>query len=224
MKTADSPGRATMAQSAAAAADYLVFLNNDTVTQRGWLDSLLTYSSEHLRAAIVGSKLLFPDRVHPARRRRNLTRRPSAEPLQPASPVTTPAVCKSRPLQAVTAACCLVRRDAFSEVGGFDEAFRNGYEDVDLCLRFGELGYEVHYCAASKPRAPRGGVAPPELSRDTQQPADLASALASTCSPRMNSPSTWRMALFLWVTASSTRSASTSLSSPRARRRAREPG
>lgn len=35
----------------------------------------------------------------------------------------------------------LVRRSAFLEVGGFDERFWNGYEDVDLCLQFTEHGY-----------------------------------------------------------------------------------
>jgi hypothetical protein len=42
-----------------------------------------------------------------------------------------------------------VRREAFERVGGFDTAYRNGYEDVDFCLRIGRLGYEIHYCAES---------------------------------------------------------------------------
>src|SRR5215208_2802711 len=33
--------------------------------------------------------------------------------------------------------------------GGLDTAFQNGWEDVDYCLRAGEAGYEVHYCAES---------------------------------------------------------------------------
>lgn len=49
---------------------------------------------------------------------------------------------------AVTAACCLVRRETFLEFDGFDEGYVNGYEDVDLCLRLGERGYR-HYVAAS---------------------------------------------------------------------------
>ena len=47
---------------------------------------------------------------------------------------------------AVTAACCVVRREVFAELGGFDEAFRNGFEDVDLCLRAGARGYR-HFVA-----------------------------------------------------------------------------
>ena len=44
---------------------------------------------------------------------------------------------------AATAACLLVRRDAFLEAGGFDSAFVYGYEDVDLCLRLRANGGRV---------------------------------------------------------------------------------
>ena len=47
---------------------------------------------------------------------------------------------------AVTAACCVLRRDVFLKLGGFDEAFRNGYEDVDFCLRAHAQGFR-HFVA-----------------------------------------------------------------------------
>jgi len=40
-------------------------------------------------------------------------------------------------------ACQLIRRDAFEEVGGYDETVFFGPEDVDLCLRLRERGYQV---------------------------------------------------------------------------------
>ena len=44
----------------------------------------------------------------------------------------------------------MIRRAAFEALSGFDAAFLNGFEDVDLCLRAGALGHAVHYCPASE--------------------------------------------------------------------------
>jgi cellulose synthase/poly-beta-1,6-N-acetylglucosamine synthase-like glycosyltransferase len=49
-------------------------------------------------------------------------------------------------VSAVTAACMLIRRDAFEEVSGFDDALAVGFGDVDLCLRVAERGYRVVFC------------------------------------------------------------------------------
>jgi rhamnosyltransferase len=43
----------------------------------------------------------------------------------------------------------LIRRQEFERLGGFDTAFHNGYEDVDLCLRLGQQGGLVRYCPRS---------------------------------------------------------------------------
>jgi GT2 family glycosyltransferase len=44
-------------------------------------------------------------------------------------------------LSAVTAACLLVRRDVFDQVGGLDEKLQVAFNDVDFCLRLREAGY-----------------------------------------------------------------------------------
>ena len=49
-----------------------------------------------------------------------------------------------RKWSAVTAACCVTRKELFLEIGGFDEIYLNGCEDVDLCLRMTEQNKE-HY-------------------------------------------------------------------------------
>jgi len=51
----------------------------------------------------------------------------------------------TRDYSAVTAACMMVRRDAFNRVRGFDERFAVGFNDTDLCLRLREAGYKVLY-------------------------------------------------------------------------------
>lgn len=44
---------------------------------------------------------------------------------------------------AVTAACMVMRREVFTEVGGFDPNLGVAYNDVDLCLRIWEKGYRI---------------------------------------------------------------------------------
>jgi glycosyltransferase involved in cell wall biosynthesis len=47
----------------------------------------------------------------------------------------------------VTGACLLIRKDIFQRLGGFDEDYRNGCEDVDLCLAARRDGWRVRYSA-----------------------------------------------------------------------------
>ncbi|WP_321947699.1 glycosyltransferase [Paraburkholderia sp. J10-1] len=49
-------------------------------------------------------------------------------------------------MTAVTAACMLVRKDVFERVGGYDAVnLTVGYNDVDLCLKIREVGYDIVY-------------------------------------------------------------------------------
>ncbi len=47
------------------------------------------------------------------------------------------------PLQAITAAALLMRRELFLELGGFYAEYRNGYEDLDLCHRVNQRGLRL---------------------------------------------------------------------------------
>jgi GT2 family glycosyltransferase len=51
---------------------------------------------------------------------------------------------------AVTAACALVRADVFRRLGGFDETFRNGHEDVDFCLSAHAAGLRCYVALDSR--------------------------------------------------------------------------
>jgi GT2 family glycosyltransferase len=132
----------------AATGEDFVFLNNDTLPTEGWLDSLADYADSHPKAAVIGAKLLFPnDTIQHAGV--TITEDLNPRHIYSGFPADHPAVNKSRRFPIVTAACAMFRRRPFEAAGGFDDAFANGFEDVDLCLRLGEQGYEVHYCHES---------------------------------------------------------------------------
>jgi GT2 family glycosyltransferase len=146
----ENTGFATACNDGARAAtgDLVVFLNNDTIPLSGWLDALVAYAGAHPRAHIVGSKLLYPDgTVQHAGIAIDHDRQPRH--IYVGFPGDHPAVNRPRPVQMVTGGCFLISTELFRALGGFDAAYENGFEDVDLCMRVRAGGGEVHYCPAS---------------------------------------------------------------------------
>jgi GT2 family glycosyltransferase len=137
--------RACNAGAEAAAGEALVFLNNDTEPVPGWLQALLAYAEREPAAEVVGAKLVYPTGLV---QHAGVVFGQDGYPhhLYAGLAAEHPAVNRSRRLQAVTGACMLVRRGAFKRAGGFDDGYENSLEDVDLCLRIGAAGGEVHYC------------------------------------------------------------------------------
>ena len=48
-------------------------------------------------------------------------------------------------LSAVTAACMMMKRQVFKQLGGFEDRLSVAFNDVDLCLRTVQAGYLVVY-------------------------------------------------------------------------------
>ncbi len=66
-----------------------------------------------------------------------------------------------------TGACLFVRRSAFESAGGLDADFFAHMEEIDLCWRMQNLGYEVWYCADSLVYHVGGGSLPYGNARKT---------------------------------------------------------
>ena len=51
-------------------------------------------------------------------------------------------------LSCVTAACMVMRREAFDDIGGFDEALAIAFNDVELCIRLRQRGWRIIWTPA----------------------------------------------------------------------------
>lgn len=134
----------------AALSSYLMFLNNDTEPQKGWLEPLLEILENDPSVAAAGSKLLFPDGKIQHAGVVIIDDRKLPDPLVARhvyyeKPGDFNDANQRRTFQALTAACLLVRKSAFRQAGGFEEEFWNGYEDVDLCFKFQERSWKLVY-------------------------------------------------------------------------------
>ncbi|MFC4161599.1 glycosyltransferase [Chitinimonas lacunae] len=127
--------------------DYLLLLNNDTaVVQNDWIEALLNHA-QRPEVGIVGAKLLFPDgRVQHAGVVLGMLG-PAEHPFLGASlrePGYMGRLQVDQEYSAVTAACLMIRKSIYEEVGGLDESdFKVSYNDVDLCLKVRERGYRI---------------------------------------------------------------------------------
>lgn len=127
------------------AQETLIFLNSDMeAINPDWMEAML----EHLlrdRVAAVGCKLLHRNgRVQHA----GLTFRPST--WNCAKNITDEEDFDYHKMQrevaGVTAACMMIRRSVFRQVGGFNEIdFPVGFSDADLCLRLRQAGWKIIY-------------------------------------------------------------------------------
>lgn len=132
-------------------AEYILFLNNDTeIINSSWLSQMMGYARLGGVGA-VGARLLFPDgTIQHAGIVHGLyggMAGPAFKLAHKDDPGYLSYSKVVRDYSAVTAACLLVRKELFAEVGGFDEDnFRVAYNDVDLCYRIHDLGYRIVFC------------------------------------------------------------------------------
>nr|WP_314583217.1 glycosyltransferase [uncultured Pseudomonas sp.] len=130
---------------AQARGEYVVLLNNDTaVIQGDWIEMLL-HHAQRPEVGIVGAKLLYPDgRVQHGGVVLGL-RGPADHPFvgeTAEAPGYMHRLQVDQNYSAVTAACLMIRKSVYDDVGGMDEErFKVSFNDVDLCLKVGAAGY-----------------------------------------------------------------------------------
>ncbi|WP_340105860.1 glycosyltransferase [Rhodohalobacter sp. 8-1] len=137
---------------------YTLLLNPDTLLQEDTLDILIGYMSNHDSCGACGCKILNPDGTFAPESRR-------------AIPTVSAAIYKAIGLTALfpnnkhfgayyqgwkgedergevpvlSGSFMFFRTRCLKQVGGFDERFFMYGEDIDLCYRVSEAGWEIHY-------------------------------------------------------------------------------
>ncbi len=131
-----------------ARAEIVVFLNNDTLLTKGWLEALLA-PFEDEKVGAVGAKLIYPDgRLQEAGG--IIFRDASGWNYGHLEDPSAPEYNFRRQVDYCSGACLAVRRELFERLGGFDPLYRPAYyEDTDLAFRLRQAGYQVVY----QPRA-----------------------------------------------------------------------
>ena len=133
--------------------EYVLLLNDDTeVIDGGWLEAMLEHA-QRPEVGAVGAKLLYPDgRVQHAGVMTGVgglgfgIARHSYQFYRSEDPGHIGTLATTTNYSAVTAACMLLPKAVYEEVGGFDEEnLRVSFNDVDLCLRIRERGYLIVY-------------------------------------------------------------------------------
>ena len=136
---------------------HYLFCNNDVeAIDEGWLGRMLELGQQQTTGA-VGAKLLYPGEEICQHAGVGVGLFNGAEHYGKFMKVHLPdgsieqgymgSMIVNREMSAVTAACVLIRRDVFIEVGGYDEQLAVGFGDVDLCLRIRAAHYDVLFCA-----------------------------------------------------------------------------
>jgi len=125
--------------------DLLVFLNNDTVPQPGWLDALVATFDAVPDAGVVGAQLLYPDgRLQEAGG--VVFRDGSAWNYGRFDSPLDPRFAYLRDVDYVSGAALAVPRDVFAALGGFAERYAPAYyEDTDLAFGVRAMGRRVVY-------------------------------------------------------------------------------
>ncbi len=137
-----------------AKAKYLFFMNNDALLTEDTPSILASYLDANPSCVAVGPRLLNLDGsfqlslgLEPSISGEWSTRR--WQRISKHSPEQLSSMIDRRYAKKmvdwITGAALMMRKDVFTEIGGFDESYFMYFEDVDLCRRIRNAGHEVRY-------------------------------------------------------------------------------
>lgn len=136
-------GGANSAGARLASGKYLVFLNNDAFVTNGWLRSLLdTFQSTPSTTGVVGP--LFMNSTGWVMEAGGVVWSDGSAANFGRFETPQHYHLFRRPVDYISAACIMIKRNMFLEIGGFDPQYGLGYwEDTDLALSLATIGLDI---------------------------------------------------------------------------------
>ena len=142
---------------AATSGEYVLVANPDAIAEPDAVGTLVAFADAHPGCGIAGPQMHWPDGSRQPSRRRfptvrgTIVRRTPLRRLRP--PYETQRehyTLDERPTEPVRAdwmlgAFLLMRRAMLDEIGGWDSGFRHYCEDIDVCYRAAQAGWERWY-------------------------------------------------------------------------------
>ena len=142
---------------ASTAGEYVLVANPDALAENDAVSRLAAFADEHPRCGVAGPQMRWPDGTWQPSRRRFPTVRGTIVRRTPLRRFRPPYEMQrehyaldERPTEPVQAdwmlgAFLLMRRTMLGEIGGWDAGYRHYCEDIDLCYRAAQAGWERWY-------------------------------------------------------------------------------
>jgi N-acetylglucosaminyl-diphospho-decaprenol L-rhamnosyltransferase len=142
---------------AATTGEYVLVANPDAVAELDAVSELVAFADSHARCGIAGPQMRWPDGTWQPSRRRFPTVRGTIVRRTPLRRLRPPYETQrehyaldehpDKPVEAdwMLGAFLLMRRTMLDEIDGWDAGFRHYCEDIDLCYRAAQAGWERWY-------------------------------------------------------------------------------
>jgi N-acetylglucosaminyl-diphospho-decaprenol L-rhamnosyltransferase len=136
--------------------EYVLAANPDAIPEPDAVSTLVAFADAHPRCGIAGPQMRWPDGTWQPSRRRfptvggTIVRRTPLRRLRSLYAQRNHYLLDERPTGPAEAdwmlgAFLLMRRTMLDEIGGWDAGFRHYCEDIDLCYRAMQAGWERWY-------------------------------------------------------------------------------
>lgn len=122
---------------------YLAYFNNDVAITPGYLMNLVKEFEQDKKLAIAQGKLLNykkRDHIDSAGETMDIYGNPITIGYGEKDQGQFD---KDEDILSASGSACMIKKDIFNKIGGYDQNYGIGYEDMDLALRARRLGYKI---------------------------------------------------------------------------------